>query len=80
MLVAITYIRLSFYKCFLGHLSESLISHVAMWKPLHLKQWFTDLGFHQILQTKNSGALVHQRTIPTERPPLVDEVSANFSG
>jgi hypothetical protein len=28
----------------------------------------------------NSGALVRQRTIPTERPPLVGEVSANFSG
>jgi hypothetical protein len=35
-----------------------------------------------ILETarKNSGALVRQRTIPTERPPLVGEVSANFSG
>jgi hypothetical protein len=29
---------------------------------------------------KNSGALVRQRTIPTERPPLFGEVSANFSG
>jgi hypothetical protein len=28
----------------------------------------------------NSGALVRQRTIPTERPPLVGEASANFSG
>jgi hypothetical protein len=28
----------------------------------------------------NSGASVRQRTIPTERPPLVGEVSANFSG
>jgi hypothetical protein len=28
----------------------------------------------------NSGALVLQRIIPTERPPLVGEVSANFSG
>jgi hypothetical protein len=27
-----------------------------------------------------SGALVRQRTIPTERPPLVGEVSAYFSG
>jgi hypothetical protein len=25
-------------------------------------------------------ALVRKRTIPTERPPLLDEVSANFSG
>jgi hypothetical protein len=28
----------------------------------------------------NSGALVRQRTIPTEQSPLVGEVSANFSG
>jgi hypothetical protein len=28
----------------------------------------------------NSRALVRQRTIPTERPPLFGEVSANFSG
>jgi hypothetical protein len=28
---------------------------------------------------KNSGALVRKRTIPTERPPLVGEVSVNFS-
>jgi hypothetical protein len=29
---------------------------------------------------KNSGSLVRQQTIPTERPPLVGEFSANFSG
>jgi hypothetical protein len=29
---------------------------------------------------KETGALVRQRTIPTERPSLVGEVSANFSG
>jgi hypothetical protein len=28
----------------------------------------------------NSMALVRQRTIPTERPPLVGEVSGNFCG
>jgi uncharacterized membrane protein len=27
-----------------------------------------------------SGTLVRQRTTPTERPPLVGKVSANFSG
>jgi len=31
-------------------------------------------------KTKNSVALVHRRTIPTERPPPVGEVSANFCG
>jgi len=29
---------------------------------------------------KNSVALVRERTIPTERPPPVGEVSANFGG
>jgi hypothetical protein len=32
------------------------------------------------LNKKNSGALVRQRTIPTERPLLVGEISANFGG
>jgi hypothetical protein len=31
------------------------------------------------VEKKNFGALVRQRTIPTERSPLVGEVSANFS-
>jgi hypothetical protein len=29
---------------------------------------------------KNSVALIRKRTIPTEWPPLVGEVSTNFSG
>jgi hypothetical protein len=29
---------------------------------------------------KNSGALGRQQTMPTERPPLVSEVSVNFGG
>jgi len=33
-----------------------------------------------IKKKKNSVALVHARTIPTERPPPVGEVSANFCG
>jgi hypothetical protein len=43
----------------------------------------TKLQMHLITQTvikKSSGALVRQRTIPTERPPIVGEVIANFSG
>jgi hypothetical protein len=31
-------------------------------------------------QTTNSGALDRQRTIPTEQPPLVGEVSASSIG
>jgi hypothetical protein len=33
-----------------------------------------------LYDTINSMALVHERTIPTERPPPVGEVSANFCG
>jgi hypothetical protein len=43
----------------------------------------TFFGVEYAINTKNqtnSGASVHQRTIPTERPPLVGEVSANFRG
>jgi hypothetical protein len=31
-------------------------------------------------QPTNSVALIRERTIPTERPTLVDEDSANFCG
>jgi hypothetical protein len=33
-----------------------------------------------ITKKKNSVALVRKRTIPTERPPLVGDVSANLCG
>jgi hypothetical protein len=33
-----------------------------------------------MITVKKLRGLVRQRTIPTERPPLVGEVSANFSG
>jgi hypothetical protein len=33
-----------------------------------------------IREITNSVALVREGTIPTERPPLVGEVSANFGG
>jgi hypothetical protein len=43
--------------------------------------WGVQLSFNAFLTLAlNSGAVVRQRTIPTERPPLVGEVSANFSG
>ena len=40
------------------------------------------LLFHLVgcLKKLNSVALVRERTIPTERPPPVGEVSANFCG
>jgi hypothetical protein len=36
--------------------------------------------YWSILRRKNSGALVRQRTIQTERPALVGEVNASFIG
>ena len=42
---------------------------------LHRKENSRDIDF---TCKKNSVALVRERTIPTERPPPVDEVSANF--
>ena len=43
--------------------------------------WSGRINFNnrQII-VKNSVALVRERTIPTERPPPVDEVSTNFCG
>jgi len=40
----------------------------------------TDGHTHMPYIKKNSVALVRERTIPTERPPPVGEVSANFCG
>jgi hypothetical protein len=41
-----------------------------------------NLTLHRTIDTclTNSVALVRERPIPTERPPLVGEVSANFCG
>jgi len=36
--------------------------------------------YRRLYKQTNSVALVHTRTIPTERPPPVGEVSANFCG
>jgi hypothetical protein len=40
------------------------------------------LGFldRMLVNNNNAMALVRERTTPTERPPLVGEVSANFCG
>jgi hypothetical protein len=47
-------------------------------KPLDLtEQSISRLSGSQLT---NSLVLVRERTTPTERPPLVDEVSANFCG
>jgi hypothetical protein len=44
-------------------------------KVAKAKHWAVD---HLIIIKKNSMVWVRERTIPTERPPLVVEVIANF--
>jgi hypothetical protein len=50
--------------------------------PQHIQICYDHLLPHLYLQTNNKllGLSSQSRTIPTERPPLVSEVSANFSG
>jgi hypothetical protein len=44
-------------------------------------RWLSTCGLWLIYKQKtNSALLARKRTIPTERPPLVGEVSANFCG
>jgi hypothetical protein len=49
--------------------------------PIKRISWESSIEWIRPTKTKlNSMALVHERTIPTERPPPVGEVSANFCG
>jgi hypothetical protein len=50
-----------------------LVYDVSFWKIIVI------LKMEQTNKT-NSVALVRKQTIPTERPPLFGEVSANFCG
>jgi hypothetical protein len=42
--------------------------------------YFHDLPLQELKKKLNSVAVVSKGTIPTKRPPLVGEVSANLSG
>jgi hypothetical protein len=55
-------------------LSSHLVLQLSCYIPREPKQ----IGCTS--RQTNSGALVRKRTIPTERPLLVGEVSAHFSG
>ena len=46
----------------------------------HNERNLADKNFHFLILKLNSVALVRERTIPTERPPPVGEISANFCG
>jgi hypothetical protein len=45
-----------------------------------MKTMFEEMDANQKTKKLNSVAVVRKRTIPTERPPLVGEVSANLCG
>jgi hypothetical protein len=75
--------------CIHERLTVANRTHVWRRRPSAARAWGTDMkspgiciihNTHLATFPNNSGALVRQRTIPTERPPLVGEVSANFSG
>jgi hypothetical protein len=61
-----------FLGAFTGHLKSTIMQITYL--------LFSHLNKYQQTKTTNSVALVRKRTIPTERPPLVGEVSDNFSG
>jgi hypothetical protein len=69
-----------------GYEKYYLLGHTAVFTTVHTRlfQFSDPLNFFnvwlQYMCKHYSGALVRQRTIPTEGPPLVGEVSANFSG
>jgi hypothetical protein len=60
----------NFYENTQRHIAQGTVCHTRSHRFEYLK-------FHTKL---NSVALVLEQTIPTERPPLVGEVTANFCG
>ena len=69
-------------KCTIDPLNAELnpICHLLALLVHHIL-YVSRVGVNIIYKTKlNSVALVRERTIPTERPPPVGEVSANFCG
>jgi hypothetical protein len=63
---------------------HKLLVKYILWSyflPVRVCQVTLEWARHRLaLIKKNSVAWVRERTIPTERPPLVGEVSANFCG
>jgi hypothetical protein len=63
-------------------------AHISNYMMARLRSFFFILGLnlattmdiHLYLDNLNSVAVVRKRTIPTERPLLVGEVSANLGG
>ena len=71
-----------FVRLFLSsfsYLGPYILLNIFVSKMITVCSFF--VNFHKTLKLKlNSVALVRTRTIPTERPPPVGEVSANFCG
>ena len=60
---------------------SSMVAHVKRIFHKTIEPKFHKIEIYQIKRSiKISVALVRERTIPTERPPPVGEVSANFCG
>jgi len=73
------------YDGSLGRWTPPVNSQFSFYLLHQQEEWaaFIYLYIHTYTHTKtklNSVALVRERTIPTERPPPVGEVSANFCG
>jgi hypothetical protein len=65
-----------------GH-SGAWIEMCVTWMDFGItrtRRWINSIDVNTAKLKLNSVALVRERTIPTERPPLVGEVSANFCG
>jgi hypothetical protein len=76
-----SYINFSFYSCLPHFLFSRPSSFTSATHPGScVTPHYTKLTTLLLKLKLNSVALVRERTIPTERPPLVVEVSVNFYG
>jgi hypothetical protein len=57
-----------------------LAGKACLWNSTYIQLQYSMLIPKVSLTKLNSVTLVRERTIPTERPPLVGEVIANFCG
>ena len=63
-----------------SYLTEVIYIYIYIYIYLFIYYQFLPNRGHISIYKKNSVALVRERTIPTEQPPPVGEVSANFCG
>jgi len=70
--------KLSTWSCLKIRMQDEVIIYRLI--IASLKGWKSSNIWEQPYKQTNSVSLVRERTIPTERPPLVGEVGANFCG